>query len=46
MIQSIKTKTWQFAKRQRTWFRHQTKNRPVNMEADRPEHLLNELLKI
>jgi tRNA dimethylallyltransferase len=45
MIQWIKTKTWQFAKRQRTWFRHQIKNRPVNMEADRPENLLNELLE-
>ena len=45
MIQWIKTKTWQFAKRQRTWFRHQIKNRPINMEADRPENLLNELLK-
>ena len=44
MVQWIKTKTWQFAKRQRTWFRHQIKNRPINMEDDRPENLLNDLL--
>jgi tRNA dimethylallyltransferase len=45
LVQLIKTKTWQYAKRQRTWFRHQIKNRPINMEADRPENLLNDLLK-
>ncbi len=44
MIQSIQNKTWQFAKRQRTWFRHQIKNRPVHLEGDRPEYAFKEIL--
>jgi tRNA dimethylallyltransferase len=36
-IQLIKTKTCQYAKRQRTWFRHQIQSRPINMEIDQPD---------
>ena len=44
-IQLIKTKTWQYAKRQRTWFRHQIKSRPINCEIDRPDHAIQEILR-
>jgi len=41
----IKTKTWQFAKRQRTWFRHQSRGIQIQMTAENRQETLNTLLR-
>jgi tRNA A37 N6-isopentenylltransferase MiaA len=33
-VSLVKTRTWQFARRQLTWFRHQTPARWAKVEAD------------
>lgn len=41
----IKTKTWQFAKRQRTWFRHQARGTQIQMEALNRSETINTLIQ-
>jgi len=35
-IALVKTKTWQFARRQRTWFRRQMQTQPIEVSPDEP----------
>ena len=44
-ISLIKAKTWQFAKRQRTWFRHQARGTQIQMTPGNRQETLNTLLR-
>ncbi len=45
-IALVKLKTWQFARRQMTWFRHQTRARWIDLETlDEPESGVFQLLR-
>lgn len=41
----IKVKTWQFAKRQRTWFRHQARGTPIQMEVTNRQETIEKLMR-
>ena len=44
-VSLIKTKTWQFAKRQRTWFRHQARGTQIQMTAENHQETIETLLR-
>lgn len=44
-ISLIKTKTWQFAKRQRTWFRHQARGTQIQMTPGNRQETIKTLIQ-
>jgi tRNA dimethylallyltransferase len=44
-ISLIKTKTWQFAKRQRTWFRHQARGTQIQTTPGNRQETIKTLIQ-